>query len=73
MRKASQPLQRLIAERGKLGVAHTPTTLKLLNHKLAIEKQINFSRAKLGSEVNRRHYGTPLCNVICGGADRRRD
>jgi hypothetical protein len=47
--------------------------LELFNDKLAIKQQIDLTRAKLSSEVNRRHHSTPLCNVIRGGADRCRD
>ena len=73
MREARQAFQRLIAEWSKFGVAHTPTTLQLLNDKLAIQEQVNLTCAKFRSEVNRRHHSAPLCNVIRGGADRCRD
>jgi hypothetical protein len=73
MREARQAFQRLIAEWSKFGVAHTPTALKLLNDKLAIQEQVNLTCAKFRSEVNRRNNRTPLCNVIRGGADRCRD
>ena len=70
MREARQAFQCLIAEWSKLGVAHTPTALQLLNDKLAIQEQINLARAEFRSKVNRRHHSAPLCNVIRGGADR---
>ena len=59
-----------VAEWSKFGVAHTPTALKLLNDKLAIQEQINLARAEFRSKVNRRHHSAPLCNVIRSGADR---
>jgi hypothetical protein len=70
MREARQALQRFVAERGKFGVAHTPATLQLLHDKLAIKKEINLTRAELGSEVDRSYHGAPLSNVIRGRADR---
>jgi hypothetical protein len=69
MREARQAFQRLIAEWSKFGVAHTPTALKLLNDKLAIQEQVNLTCAKFRSEVNRRHHSTPLCDVVCRRAD----
>jgi hypothetical protein len=47
--------------------------LQLFNDKLAIKQQINLTCAELSSEVDRRHHGTPLCDVIRSGADRSRD
>jgi hypothetical protein len=73
MREARQAFQRLIAEWSKFGVAHTPTALKLLNDKLAIQEQVNLTCAKFRSEVNRRHHSAPLCDVVCRRADRCRD
>jgi hypothetical protein len=70
MREARQAFQRLIAEWSKFGVAHTPTALKLLNDKLAIQEQVNLTCAKFRSEVNRRNNRTPLCDVVCRRADR---
>jgi hypothetical protein len=70
MRKARQAPERLVAERRKLGIAHTPATLQLLHHKLAIKQQVNLTRAELCSEVDRRYHGAPLSNVIRGRADR---
>jgi len=73
VRKARQALERLITERGKLRIAHTPATLQLLHDKLAIKKEINLTRAELGSEVDRSYHGAPLSNVIRGRANRCRD
>jgi hypothetical protein len=73
MREARQPFQRLIAEWSKLCVAHTPTALQLLNDKLAIQEQVNLACAELCRKVNRSYNCTPLCNVVCGCADRCRD
>jgi hypothetical protein len=73
MRKARQAFQRLVAQRSEFRIAHTPAALQLFNYKLAVQEQINFPCTELSGKINRSDDCTPLCDVVCGRADRCRD